>query len=474
MYVDRQWYVGESGGRVAVFRGIPAEFAGLHFSHPVVITEIPAADAEAISFYAQLPEGLTANDREAALHDRRPDPGRRGRGRGAPADDGRRRLGVRVGWWRWRLGRRWRWRRLRRRWRLDVSATALPRRRTGLWLLLATLVIALGAYVNVGLAKRGQVPVDLALYGTIMAVGYLGCWLVIRRYARGADPTLFPLGGLLAGLGFAVIFRLDGGLAAEQITWLMVALAAFAITLVLIRDDRQFEGLTYTIGLAALVLLILPVVPGIGTTINGAQLWIQAGPLTFQPSEIGKVLMVLFLASYLTAKRELLSEGVGRFGLPRVKDLGPMLLAWGASLVVLFAEKDLGASLLYFGIFVVMLWLATGRLSYLAIGIVLFAVGAYAGYLLFGHVQLRVDYWLHALDGGNPYKQGFGQLAQGWFGMSTRRAGGPGLGQGSPWLIPYAETDFIFAAIGEELGFLGTAAVLLLYVTLIGRGMRSR
>ena len=353
-----------------------------------------------------------------------------------------------------------------------MSATALPRRRTGLWLLLAALAIALGAYVNVGLAKRDRVPSTLALYGSIMVIGYVGCWLVMRRYARGADPVLFPIGGLLAGLGFAVIFRLDGGLAAEQATWLMVALVAFVATLVLIRDDRQLEGLTYTIGLVALVLLILPVVPGIGTTINGARLWIRIGELTFQPSELGKVLMVLFLASYLTAKRELLSEGVGRFGLPRVKDLGPMLLAWGASLVVLFAEKDLGASLLYFGIFVVMLWLATGRLSYLAIGILLFAAGAFAGYLVFGHVQLRVDYWMHAIDPGRPFEQGYGQLAQGWFGMASGGLVGAGLGQGSPWLIPYAETDFIFAAIGEELGFLGSAAVLLLYVALIGRGMR--
>jgi cell division protein FtsW (lipid II flippase) len=353
-----------------------------------------------------------------------------------------------------------------------VSATALPRRRTGLWLLLGTLAIAVGAYVNVGLGKRGQVPVNLALYGSIMAVGYLGCWLVIRRYARDADPVLLPTGGVLAGLGFAVIFRLDGGLAAEQATWLVVALVAFAATLLLIRDDRQLDALTYTIGLAALILLILPVVPGIGREINGARLWIRVGSLTFQPSELGKVLMVLFLASYLSAKRELLAEGVGRFGLPRVKDLGPMLLAWGASLVVLFAEKDLGASLLYFGIFVVMLWLATGRLSYLAIGVLLFAAGAYAGYLLFGHVQLRVDYWLHAIDPGRPFEQGYGQLAQGWFGMASGGLVGTGLGQGSPWLIPYAETDFIFAAIGEELGLLGTAATLLLYVTLVGRGMR--
>jgi cell division protein FtsW (lipid II flippase) len=353
-----------------------------------------------------------------------------------------------------------------------VSAVALQRRRTGLWLLLATLAIALGAYVNVGLGKRGRVPAGLALYGSIMVVGYLACWLVARRFARDADPALFPVGGVLAGLGFAVIFRLDGGLAAAQATWLVVALLAFVATLLLIRDDRQLDALTYTIGLAALILLILPVVPGIGSEINGARLWIRIGSLTFQPSELGKVLMVLFLASYLSAKRELLAEGVGRFGLPRVKDLGPMLLAWGASLVVLFAEKDLGASLLYFGIFVLMLWLATGRLAYLAIGVLLFAVGAYAGYLVFGHVQLRVDYWLHAIDPGRPFDQGYGQLAQGWFGMASGGLVGTGLGQGSPWLIPYAETDFIFAAIGEELGLLGTAATLLLYVTLVGKGMR--
>jgi cell division protein FtsW (lipid II flippase) len=353
-----------------------------------------------------------------------------------------------------------------------VSAIALQRRRTGLWLLLATLAIALGAYVNVGLGKRGRVPAGLALYGSIMVVGYLGCWLVARRFARDADPALFPVGGVLAGLGFAVIFRLDGGLAAAQATWLVVALLAFVATLLLIRDDRQLDALTYTIGLVALILLILPVVPGIGSEINGARLWIRIGSLTFQPSELGKVLMVLFLASYLSAKRELLAEGVGRFGLPRVKDLGPMLLAWGASLVVLFAEKDLGASLLYFGIFVLMLWLATGRLAYLAIGVFLFAVGAYAGYLVFGHVQLRVDYWLHAIDPGRPFDQGYGQLAQGWFGMASGGLVGTGLGQGSPWLIPYAETDFIFAAIGEELGLLGTAATLLLYVTLVGKGMR--
>jgi len=220
------------------------------------------------------------------------------------------------------------------------------------------------------------------------------------------------------------------------------------------------------------VLLLLPVVPGLGATINGAQLWVRIGSLSFQPSELGKVLIVVFLASYLSAKRELLAEGVGRLGLPRPKDLGPVLLAWVASLLVLFLEKDLGASLLFFAVFIVMLWVATGRPAYLVIGLLLFAVGAYMAYELFTHVQLRVDYWLHALDPKNVHALGYGQIAQGWFGMASGGLVGAGLGRGSPDLIPYSSTDFIFAAIGEELGLLGTVGLLLLYVVIIGRGLR--
>jgi cell division protein FtsW (lipid II flippase) len=156
-----------------------------------------------------------------------------------------------------------------------------------------------------------------------------------------------------------------------------------------------------------------------------------------------------------------------------VKDLGPLLLAWGASLAVLFLEKDLGASLLYFAVFVVMIWIATGRPAYLVLGLLLFAVGAYLGYLAFSHVQLRVDYWLHALDPQKVFAQGYGQIAQGQFALASGGLVGTGLGRGSPTLIPYAATDFIFAALGEELGFLGTAALLMLYLGLIGQGMRT-
>ena len=359
------------------------------------------------------------------------------------------------------------------------SRTSAPKSRTSLapsvaFTILA-LILSVGAYVIAGFGKRGQLPATFALYVTIFAAGYAGALLVTRVFAPRADPALFPTAAVLVGLGFAMIFRLSGGLAAEQATWIVVGLIAYALTLIVVRDARMLDAYTYTIGLLGLLLLLLPVAPGIGQTINGARLWVQVGPVGFQPAEIGKVLIVIFLASYLNQKRELLQVATSRFGpfrLPPVKHLAPVLLAWGASLAILFLQKDLGASLLYFGIFVVMLWVATGRAAYLVIGLILFVVGAYAGWLLFDHVQLRVDIWLHALDPAKVFAQGYGQLAQAQFGMASGGIVGTGLGQGSPGLIPFAATDFIFAAIGEELGLLGTTAVLLLVLVLVGKGLR--
>ena len=360
-----------------------------------------------------------------------------------------------------------------------MSRAATPKSRTSLapsvaFTILA-LILSVGAYVIAGFGKRGQLPATFALYVTIFAAGYAGALLVTRVFAPRADPALFPTAAVLVGLGFAMIFRLSGGLAAEQATWIVVGLIAYALTLIVVRDARMLDAYTYTIGLLGLLLLLLPVAPGIGRTINGARLWVQIGPIGFQPAEIGKVLVVIFLASYLTQKRELLQVATARIGpfrLPPAKHLGPVLLAWGASLAILFVQRDLGASLLYFGIFVVMLWVATGRAAYLVIGLLLFMVGAYAGWLLFDHVQLRVDIWLHALDPGKVFAQGYGQLAQAEFGMASGGIVGTGLGQGSPGLIPFASTDFIFAAIGEELGLLGTTAVLLLILVLVGKGLR--
>ena len=221
-----------------------------------------------------------------------------------------------------------------------------------------------------------------------------------------------------------------------------------------------------------MILLFLPIVPGIGYSINGAQLWAHFGPVSFQPAEFGKILIVIFLASYLSSKRELLAAGSGRLGMPRAKDLGPLLLAWGASLAVLFLEKDLGASLLFFGVFVVMVWMASGRAGYLVVGAILFVAGAVLAYVALNHVQLRVEYWLHALNPATVHDIGYGQLAQGWFALASGGLVGTGLGQGSPTLIPYVGSDFIFAAFGEELGMVGAAGLLLLYLVLIGRGLR--
>jgi cell division protein FtsW (lipid II flippase) len=360
-----------------------------------------------------------------------------------------------------------------------VSRAAAARGRSALGAQIAftvlALILALGAYVLAGYGKRGQLPATFGAYAATFVGGYVGVLLLIRRFAPRADPALFPVAGVLVGLGFAMIFRLSGGLAAEQATWILVGISAFAVTLIVVRDVRMLDAYTYTIGLLGLILLLLPTVPGIGRTINGARLWVQVGPIGFQPAEIGKVLIVIFLASYLNQKRELLQVATSRIGplrLPPAKHLGPVLLAWGASLAILFVQRDLGASLLYFGIFVVMLWVATGRVAYLVIGFLLFAAGAYLGWTLFDHVQLRVDVWLNALDPDRVFDQGFGQLAQAQFAMATGGLVGTGLGLGSPGLIPFAATDFIFAAIGEELGLLGSTGVLLLFLVLVGKGLR--
>jgi cell division protein FtsW (lipid II flippase) len=351
-----------------------------------------------------------------------------------------------------------------------------PRTRTGFTAVLTAVIASVLAYALQGLGLEGQRPNNLVEYGIGFAVLAFGGWYAVRRFARWADPLLYPTAVLLGGLGLAMLYRLMSGrgfpgYATEQSVWLFVGLLAFVVTLLLVRDVRQLDAYTYTIGLAGLILLLLPILPGVGTEINGARLWVDLGFVRFQPAEIGRILVVIFLASYLGQRRELLAAGIGRFGLPRVKDLGPILLAWSASLAVLFLERDLGASLLLFGVFIVMLWVATGRWAYLALGLILFAIGAYIGYLAFSHVQVRVDSWLHAMDPSKVADEGY-QLSQGWFALASGGMVGTGLGLGSPTLIPYVGSDFILAAFGEELGMLGVSAVLLLYLVLVGRGLR--
>jgi peptidoglycan glycosyltransferase len=301
---------------------------------------------------------------------------------------------------------------------------------------------------------------------------YLAAHLAVRRLAPAADATLLPLAGILNGIGFVSISRLDRELARVQAVWVAVGVAAFVATLLVVRDLRLLARYRYTCALLGIGFLLLPLVAGIGRTINGARLWVSIGPLNFQPGEVAKVLLVVFIAGYLSDKREVLAAGtvrVGRVFLPALRDLGPLVLAWGFSILVMVYEKDLGSSLLFLGIFAAMLYMATGRALYVVLALVLFVAGALAAYSAFDHVQVRVETWLDPWQ--DPQGDGF-QIIQSWFAFGTGGLAGTGLGLGNPDKIPNAETDFVFAAIGEELGLVGTLAVVAAFMLLVGSAYR--
>jgi peptidoglycan glycosyltransferase len=254
------------------------------------------------------------------------------------------------------------------------------------------------------------------------------------------------------------------GLAGLQAAWTAIGVGAYIATLVVVRRARDLARYRYTLLLVGVVLLLLPLVPGIGNEIRGAKIWVEIGPLGFQPGEFAKIALAIFFAGYLVENREALTLKA-----MDLKFLGPVGIAWAASLIVMTAERDLGSSLLFFGLFVVMLWVATGRLLYLALGGGMFAAGAYAAWSMFDHVQERVSIWLDPWS--DAQGDGF-QVVQSWFALAWGGIGGTGLGLGNPDRIPVVETDFIFAAIGEELGLLGTTAVIVAFLLLLGAGLR--
>jgi cell division protein FtsW (lipid II flippase) len=328
------------------------------------------------------------------------------------------------------------------------------------------------------------------LWVTAAVVGALALvmHIVVRWKARFADPILLPIATLLTILGLVMIYRIDVSAAQRaalngnplptpdvysQLTWFTVAVILFVSVLVLVRDHRILQRYTYTFGLAGLVLLVLPLAPVIGTTVNGATLWIRFAGFSFQPAELAKILLTIFFAGYLVEKRDSLALVRTKFlglGLPRSKDLGPILIAWLISLGVLVFETDLGTSLLFFGLFVTMLYIATQRRSWLIMGGLLFVIGAGLAYYLFGHVRLRVEVWLDPWAYADT--SGY-QIVQSLFGLANGGILGAGLGQGFPNLVPFASTDFIIAALGEELGLTGLIAMLLMYAILIERGLRT-
>jgi len=258
-----------------------------------------------------------------------------------------------------------------------------------------------------------------------------------------------------------------------QLTWFAVAVVLFIAVLILLRDHRRLQRYTYTLGLLGLVLLILPLAPVIGTTVNGATLWIRVANFSFQPAEFAKILLTCFFAGYLVVKRDSLAViRTKRWGIqvPRPRDLGPIAVAWLISLGVLVFERDLGTSVLFFGIFVTMLYIATQRRSWLIIGAGLFLIGGALAYLLFAHVRSRVTVWLDPW----AYADTAGyQLVQSLYGFANGGILGAGLGQGFPTYVPFASTDFIVTGFAEELGLTGVVALLLLYAILIERGLRT-
>ncbi|MDN4161196.1 FtsW/RodA/SpoVE family cell cycle protein [Nocardioides abyssi] len=357
------------------------------------------------------------------------------------------------------------------------------RRRRGaeLFLLVLALAVGIGAYAAVGIGVEGEVPVDLLGYGGWLAGLVVAAHVVIRFVAPYADPVLLPVVAALNGLGLAVIHRLDLAdgttFARQQLTWMTLGVVLFVGTLVVLRDHRVLTRFTYTSGLAAIVLLLLPLVPGLGKTINGARIWIGVGPFSFQPGEVAKVLLVITFAGYLVLHRDALALAGRRLlvvDLPRGRDLGPILAMWLVSLGVLVFQRDLGSSLLFFGLFLVMLYVATERPGWLVVGSAMFLGGALVAWRLFGHVRTRVDIWLDpfAYYGEGTSDQSY-QLVESLFGMAWGGLLGRGFGEGNPERIPYAESDFIIGAIGEELGLTGVMAVLLLYGLIVERALRA-
>lgn len=346
-----------------------------------------------------------------------------------------------------------------------------PRRLELGLLILGTLITAL-AYGLLNIDDTVSARADVAVFFGVILLLLLGAHLVIRFVAPNADGLLLPLAALLNGLGYVVIARLDPGLADSQAAWTFIGIGAFSAVLLLLPDLRWLADFRYTLALLGVAMLLLPLVPGLGRTINGARIWLRAGPFSIQPGEFAKIVLAAFLAGYLTDKRELLTISNRRLGpinVPDFKHFGPMLLALGVALMVMVFQRDLGSSLLFFTLFLVMFYVATGRAAYVAAGLVLFSGASYLSWQAFSHVQRRVDIWLHPF--ADPKDKGF-QIVEAWFAMADGGVTGTGLGKGLPTKIPYAETDMIFAAIGEELGLLGATAVLAAFMFLVASGFR--
>jgi cell division protein FtsW (lipid II flippase) len=351
-------------------------------------------------------------------------------------------------------------------------------------------LVVVGGLTGLGFAAVYIARQSLVSWGSLgYAVFFFSLYLVAHLVARAAvpnaDPYLLPMAGLLTAIGVTEIYRLGPSDAFKQGLWIVVGVALFAVTLLgLRRDYRVLEQYKYLFGVGAIVLLFLPRLPGIGTTVNGARLWVHVGAFEFQPGELAKIFLIVFLAAYLREKREVLAQA-------RAKDVGPLLVIWGGCMLVLVETNDLGSGLLYFGIFLAMLYIATARLSFVVVGLGLFIAGGLVAYEKIAHVHERVTIWLHPFTTHKVYCPQTGglalrqdcesyQLVHSLYSIASGGFGGTGLGKGTftipgnppvP-LIPFVNTDFIYSALAQELGLIGAAALLLVFMLFVARGMK--
>lgn len=364
----------------------------------------------------------------------------------------------------------------------ELETAPIPRRNTELVLLIVALAVAVGANYLVSLSNTDGFDEGFLTQGAVLAGMALIMHIVLRIWAKYADPIILPCVVALNGMGIAMIHRLDlvnnDDAATRQLLWTGVAMAAAIATLWVVRDHRILRKAPYTFLAISALLLILPLVPGIGREINGARIWIGIGPLSFQPGELAKISLALFFAGYLSTHRDLIllaGRKIGPLQLPRIKDLGPMVVAWLVSIGVLVMQSDLGSSILFFGLFMVMIYVATGRISWIIIGLVMVVIAGFFAAQVMSHVALRLNSWVHAFD-PSVYDQTYGgsrQIVQGLFGLANGGLFGTGIGNGRPDFVPLANSDMIITALGEELGLIGLVAIILLFVILISRGMRA-
>ncbi|MGV4981569.1 FtsW/RodA/SpoVE family cell cycle protein [Streptomyces sp. NPDC001709] len=374
-----------------------------------------------------------------------------------------------------------------------IGAIGAPsRRNTELALLVFAVAVPVFAYANVGLAISNHVPAGLLEYGLGLGLMAGVAHLAVRKFAPYADPLLLPLATLLNGLGLVVIWRLDqskllqqmhaaGGKAANQLLYTALGIALFAVVLIFLKDHRTLQRYTYISMVGALVLLLLPLVPGLGLNVYGAKIWIHVGSFSIQPGEFAKLVLAVFFAGYLMVKRDALALASRRFlglYLPRGRDLGPILVVWAISILILVFETDLGTSLLFFGMFVIMLYVATERTSWIVFGLLMSAVGAVGVASFETHVQQRVQAWLDPMKEFKLSRQGLQghseQLMQAQWAFGSGGTLGTGWGQGHSELIGFAaNSDFVLATFGEELGLAGIMAILLIYGLIAERGVRT-